>query len=46
MMWYPSKWVSTKNEHTSWAREDAPIVGRNMVKLIKQLKENPIDWSK
>jgi multimeric flavodoxin WrbA len=46
VMWYPSKWASARNEHTSWAREDAPIVGRNMVKLIKQLKENPIDWSK
>jgi len=46
VMWYPSYWSNTRDEKVLWAKEDAPKVGRNMVRLIKQLKENPIDWSK
>lgn len=45
IMWYPSYWSNAKRERVAWATEDAPKVGRNMVRLILQFKEKPIDWS-
>lgn len=45
VMWYPGKWVTSEKSFESWAKEDAPIVGKNMVKLIELLKSNPIKWS-
>lgn len=44
VMWYPSHWATSKGDHTGWAKEEAPSVGRNMVKLARLLKENPIHW--
>ncbi len=44
VMWYPSHWATARENHTDWAKEDAPKVGRNMVKLINQLKERQIEW--
>jgi len=44
IMWYPANWSSARTDHTGWAKEDAPKVGRNMVRLIKMFKEQPIDW--
>ena len=45
IMWYPANWSSAKEEHIGWAKEDAPKVGRNMVKLIQRLRADPIDWN-
>ena len=45
VLWYPGKWVTSKGSHESWAKEDAPRVGKNMVTLIELLKEHPIRWS-
>ena len=45
VMWYPGTWMTSKNIIESWAKEDAPRVGRNMVTLIELLKQNPIRWS-
>jgi multimeric flavodoxin WrbA len=45
VMWYPGGWSTTNKKVNSWAKEDAPKVGRNMVKLIKILKKNKIEWS-
>ena len=45
IMWYPSFWSNAREEKLAWAKDDAPRVGRNMVRLIEQLKSNPIDWS-
>lgn len=44
VMWYPSYWSNAREEKVEWAKEDAPKVGRNMVRLIRQLKASPIDW--
>lgn len=44
VMWYPGHWSTAHADHTAWAKEDAPKVGKNMVKLINLLKANPIDW--
>ncbi len=46
IMWYPSYWSNAKQEKISWAEDDAPKVGHNMVRLIETLRTNPIDWSK
>ena len=45
VMWYPGRWITSKNTIESWAVNDAPKVGKNMVKLITLLREKPIDWS-
>jgi len=45
VMWYPGDWHTAKKIYNSWAKKDAHLVGRNMVKLIKLLKKNPIPWS-
>lgn len=45
MMWYPSSYATAEGSASDWAKEDAPIVGRNMVKIIELLKTNPIKWS-
>lgn len=44
VMWYPSDWKTTDQETDSWARDDAPIVGRNMVALARRLRAHPITW--
>lgn len=45
VLWYPGGWTTTHAAVESWAKEDAPKAGRNMVKLIELLNHNPIDWS-
>ena len=45
VLWYPAHWATAREEHSNWAKEDAPKVGRNMVKLISLLRQNPIGWS-
>lgn len=45
ILWYPGKWVTEKETIESWAKKDAPKLGRNMVKLIELLRKNPIRWS-
>lgn len=45
IMWYPGSWVRAEKKTEGWAKEDAPIVGRNMVQLIKLLQKYPIEWS-
>ncbi|MBI2356392.1 MAG: flavodoxin family protein [Candidatus Doudnabacteria bacterium] len=48
IMWHPGgKWTTLNHkahESKSWAQEDAPLVGRNMVALAELLKDNPIKW--
>ena len=44
IMWYPGEWTSAKETVESWARDDAPFVGKNMVELIQLLKTHPIAW--
>lgn len=44
VMWYPGKWVTAERTVESWARNDAPAVGKNMVELIRLLKAHPIVW--
>jgi multimeric flavodoxin WrbA len=44
VMWYPGKWVTAERPLDAWARDDAPKVGRNMVQLVRLLREHPIDW--
>jgi multimeric flavodoxin WrbA len=45
VLWHPGRWVTATGDHPSWAREDAPRVGRNMVRLIELLRAHPIAWS-
>ena len=45
VLWYPGAWKTTIKRYDSWAKEDAPKVGRNMVRLINMLQKNPIKWS-
>lgn len=45
VMWHPGKWVTSKGESVTWAQQDAPRVGRNMVRLVEMLKKEPIAWS-
>ena len=45
VMWYPGGWTTTRKKFDSWAKKDAPKVGRNMVKLVEILKKNKIEWS-
>lgn len=45
VMWHPGKWVTTEGATESWAMHDAPRVGKNMVVLVKLLREHPIEWS-
>jgi len=45
VMWYPGRWITSKRTIESWAKHDAPNVGRTMVKLIRLLREKPIKWS-
>ncbi len=44
VMWYPGGSIYTKHTIKSWAVKDAPIIGKNMVKLINLLKRNPIKF--
>lgn len=46
VMWYPGKWVTSEKQEESWARSDAPKVGRNMVHLLELLRQSPIGWDK
>lgn len=46
VMWYPGKWSTSNKKIKSWGEEDAPKVGKNMVCLIKLLRQNKIRWSK
>ncbi len=46
IMWHPGKWSTAENITESWAKEDAPKVGRNIVTLTRILQEQPINWSK
>jgi len=45
VLWYPGTWITSKKTIDSWAKEDAPKLGRNIVKVIELLRKNPIDWS-
>ena len=44
VMWHPGTWVTNEKRIKNWAQEDAPKVGKNMVKLINHLKKHPIYW--
>ncbi len=44
VMWYPSYWSNARDEEVAWAKQDTPIVGRNMVRLIERLRTSPINW--
>jgi multimeric flavodoxin WrbA len=44
ILWYPGKWLTAKKTDKSWAKTDAPLVGKHMVKMIKLLKKHPISW--
>ena len=47
IMWYPGSSGhigATSEGKKSWAMDDAPHVGRNMVRLINLLREHPIEW--
>jgi multimeric flavodoxin WrbA len=44
VLWYPGKWVTAEKEYPEWAKDDAPRVGRNMVRLVEVLRKNPIEW--
>jgi multimeric flavodoxin WrbA len=46
IMWHPGDWHTAKGAHHNWAKKWAPLAGKNMVKVINLLKENPIDWNK
>lgn len=45
VMWYPGAWKTTTKKYDSWAKEDAPKVGRNIMKLVNLFQKNPITWS-
>lgn len=42
ILWYPGTWQTSRSDNSGWAKEDAPIVGKNMVRLAQLLKENPL----
>lgn len=44
VLWYPARWSNAHEDHTGWAKEDAPRVGKCMVQLIRLLGEHPIKW--
>jgi multimeric flavodoxin WrbA len=44
VMWFPGSWHTSTKTVDSWAVADAPVVGKNMVKLIKLLRQSGIKW--
>lgn len=45
IMWHPGSWTTTEGA-ASWAKEDAPMVGRNMVRLSRLLSEQKFTWQR
>jgi multimeric flavodoxin WrbA len=44
VMWHPALWHIAGRKPVSWAWQGAPLVGRNMVNIVKLLKENNVVW--